>query len=405
MAITTKTFKDFDVQILVDTVRGDFAQKTAFMDSPLVAGGAVIINDSMKESSPKMIGTEITVPYFGTVGDFVDNPDGSSVVPVTLGMTNEKSAVTRDSLGIEMSTWSQNAGTEDMDPYKEGSRQIVQSGRRAMDKRIITAAAGSPLVHDVYSTNAPQTLNYDVMADGTSKWGDEYGDVVAMICHSRALTDLRKLKDGIGRNLLVESQRFGEVPLFMGVPVVQSDRVPLTGSTMGTVTPAGTTPPVLTITGAPLGAFDLRIKCVLGGAHTTALIQFSTDGGNTWSANLTTLAAAAPLPLIDTATDSLLGVNGKTGLFAAFAAGTFNVDNTWASKANLKVSSMVVQRGALAFWYNRMALGMKTDQNIMADTDLAAMHLYAVAHRYRRVPGKTKPGVLVIKHNVSSYQG
>lgn len=402
MAITTTAQQDFDVQVLSDTIRGTFAQKNALMGSPLAQAGAIVISDTFPGGQGD-IDTEVTVPYFGTIGDFVSNADGSSVTPVTLSMTNEKSTVTRDSLAFEVSKWAQARGPSD--PYVEASAQIMTAAERAMDARLITAGAATPLVHDVYSSSVPRYLDYGVMADATARWGDENSDIVGLVTHSRTLTDLRKLTDTIGRPLLIESQKFGDVPMFMGVPVIQSDRTPITGSTMGTVTSAGTTPPVLTLTGTPLGAFNLKIKCIVGGAHTTATIQFSTDGGNTWSATLTTNGVGVALALTDTAKDSLVGVNGRTGVSAAFAAGTFATDNTWISTANLKVNTLVLKRGAMAFWYNRQAMALETDKNILAHTDIAAMHLYAVAHRYRRARGGTKPGVLAITHNVSTMAG
>jgi hypothetical protein len=197
----------------------------------------------------------------------------------------------------------------------------------------------------------------------------------------------------------------GGLPRVMGVPVIVSDRVPLTGSTMGTVTSTGTSPPAATITGTPTGPWDLVIDCVVGGGNATATIRFSTDGGATWSATMTTLAHSTAQALTDTATDSLVGNNGTTGLSVSFASGTFNADNQYVSKANLKARTILCRRGSGAFWYNRGAMQLQKDHNILNDVDTAAMHIYGVAHRYRRVRGGTKPGVLVIDHNVSGFIG
>jgi hypothetical protein len=408
--MTITTVSDvFQPEILTEAVQGVFGQKTAFMGSRLAALGAVVVEGSMPEGGPKAIGVTVKVPYFGTIGEFVSNPDGSSVTPNKIQQTNESSTVTRDSLAFEVSAWAQgNAAVNPNvgDPYEESARQIMVAAERAMDKRIITAAAAAGVyTKDVYSSSAPITINWDLVVDAKVEgWGDEQDDIVAMLCHSHTHKDMLKLKDAAGRPLLITAEtEGGPVDRFCGLPVVISDRVPLTGSTMGAVTSSGTSPPVATLTGTPLGAFKLQIDCVLGGAHTTATIRFSTDGGNTWSANLTTLAAAAPLALTDTAIDSTVGVNGATGLSVAFAAGTFNADNLWTSTASVKTTSLILKRRALAFWYNKAALGMKTDTNILADTNIGAMHLYGVAHRYRRMPMGTKPGVVQLVHNVSGY--
>src|SRR5690606_16560451 len=189
-----------------------------------------------------------------------------------------------------------------------------------------------------------------------------------------------------------------------GVPVVVSDRVPVTGSTMGAVTSSGTSPPVATLAGTPLGAWRLVIDCLESHASDSK-IRFSTDGGHIWSAPIDVKDDGVPVALIDPGVDSRVGVNGKTGLTVAFASGTFNADNLWTSNASLEVTSLLLKRRALAFWYNRKALALETDKDIWKHQDLAAMHLYGAAHRYRRVPlpGNTKPGVIKIVHNVTGY--
>jgi hypothetical protein len=160
----------------------------------------------------------------------------------------------------------------------------------------------------------------------------------------------------------------------------------------------------MTITGTPTGPWDLRIDCTLSHASAST-IRFSTDGGNTYSADIAVADDGVPVALIDTAVDSLVGNNGTSGILVAFASGTFNADNAWASKANLAVQTMILQAGACAFWFNQDRLGAKTDVDILEDTDIFAMHLYYVAHMYRRRRMGTRPGVVRIKHNVKGFVG
>lgn len=404
----------FNPQILDEAVEAEFSGKNAFMGGAGLARlGAVVVSGSMPEGGPAAVGQTVTVPYFGTIGEFVENnADGSGSASALalkpLKQTSENATITRDSLGFEISRWSRgnalvnpNVG----DPYSEASRQIMVAATRAMDKRCITAAGASGVyVNDVYSATVPRTIDWDLVLDTKfNSWGDEQEDVVGMIVHSHAKKDLLKLKDANGALLLVSSQNDGDFDRFNGLPVIVSDRVPVTGSTMSAVSSSGTSPPVATLTGTPLGAFRLVIDCVVGGAHATATVRFSTDGGNTWSANITTAAATVPFALTDTATDSIVGVNGATGLSVAFAAGTFNADNLWTSTASLKVMSLLVKRGALAFWYSSGNMGLETDKDIWKHTDQAAMHLYAAAHRYRRCQPGTKAGIAQIVHNVSGF--
>lgn len=405
MAITAIT-DVFNPQILSEAVQGVFNQKTAFMGSALVANGAVIVNNSMPMGGQNAVGQTITVPYFGTIGSFVNNPDGSAITPNKIQQTSENGTITRDSLGFEVSRWAQgNALINPLvgDPYQEAARQILVAAIRAMDARIITAASASGVYqNNVYSSSVPRTLDWDLLVDSkVNGWGDEQDSLAGMVVHSQTHKDLMKLKDTTGRPLLLQTESEGSiVERFCGLPVVISDRVPLTGSTMGAVTATGTTPPTVTLSGTPLGAYKLQIDIVVGGTLGTATFRFSTDGGNTWSATMNT---AASVVLTDTAIDSTVGQNGATGITATFNSGTYNADNLYTSTAALQVTSLLVKKNALAFWYSSGQMGLETFKNIFAHTDQAAMHLYAVAYRYRRIPGGTKPGVVQIVHNVSGY--
>lgn len=409
MAITINTDM-IDVQILMEVVRGRFKGKNALMGSVLTSSGAIRVSGTMPKGGASAVGKKIDIPYFGTLGEFVDNADGSAITPSKLGQMFEQATVARRSLAAEVSAWAQGVGAIDPnvgDPYEEAADQIMAAATRAMDSIMVAECATTPLVVDVYSATVPVFLNWDLVTDAQTLWGDEQDAIVGMTMHSQSKADVAKLKDSAGRNLLLldQTQGVGSINRFNGLPLVVSDRVPLTGSTMGTVTSAGTSPPVLTITGTPLGPWKLMIDCVLGGAHETATYRFSTDGGNTWSATITTAAAAATQALNDTAVDSLVGMNGKTGLTVAFAAGTFNADNTWKSKANLKVTDLIFQQDAAAFWYNANRLGLKSDEDILADTDITASHLYYAPKLYRRRRGGARPGCIALKHNVQGYTG
>lgn len=401
MTATKTTDRDFDVQVLEDSVRGHFAGKNALMGSVLASQGAIVVNDSLTGQGD-WIGNEVTVPYFGVLGDFEDNPEDTAVTPKVLKSTSEKAVLGRSSLAFEVTRWARHSGPMDVDPYEEASRQVEMAAIREMDRLCLAAAVNSPLKVDNFSASSPSYLNWDMIVDGRAKFGDEDADIVGMATHSRALADLRKLRDSNGKPLLVESMRQGEVTTFCGIPVVVSDRVSLAGSSMGSVTEAGASVGGVTLTGTPMGAYDLRIDIITGGARGTATFKFSTDGGVTWSAELTT---AATVPLIDTAADSLVGENGKTGITAAFATATYNAASVYSSKAILKVATKLIQRASLVFWYNRNAMGLETDKDILKDNDVAAMHMYRVAHLYRRRNGGRRPGVVNLFHNVRTYDG
>lgn len=404
MTATKTTDRDFNVQVLTDTVRGRFAQKTAFMGSILVAQGAVIVRDNMRESDPSFIGNQITIPYFGTIGDFTANAEDVASVPNVLKLTNEVANVARSSLSFETTRWARHSGPDDADPYEEAAEQILTSAIRRMDALAVAEAASTPLVLDKYSSATPVYLDWDYIVDGRAKWGDEQDGIVGMVISSRTESDLRKLKDAQGRPLLLDNMKEAGLTTFCGVPLITSDSMPTTGSTMGAVTSTFSTgtPPVLSLTGAPLAAWDFRVKVITIGTLGTWQFQFSTDGGSTWSATFT---SAASVVLTDTASDSLVGKNGQTGLTLGIAAGTAALDHLWSSTANMKTTTLILQKGALAFWYNRQALELLTHPDILKDNTLAAMHMYHATKLYRRRNGGTKPGVVALKHNVRGYIG
>ncbi len=68
------------------------------------------------------------------------------------------------------------------------------------------------------------------------------------------------------------------------------------------------------------------------------------------------------------------------------------------SDSPAKYTTLLLKRSALAFWYNA-APSVDQDKDILADTRVTATHIYFAAHRYSRLPGSTKSGVVILKHN------
>jgi hypothetical protein len=404
MARTTKS--DILIpELFVEAVQGAFAQRDAFAGASMLARtGAVVTNDSFS-GDRNAIGNQVEVPYFGILGEFTPNADGTAVTPGKVSQTSEKATVSRDSLAFEVTRWGQNA--KGADTYAEAARQIVVAAARAMDKRLVdecvAPANGGGLVKAAYNATTPVYLDYDLMTDAKMLWGDEQDDIVGMVVHSTTFSDLYKLRDANGRPLISDPAD-GELPRFMGLPISVSDRLPTTGSSTSAVTSAGTSPPAVTLSGTPLGAFSLKIILTVGGlSNGTAKFKFSLDGGSTYSAELTVPNGGGAIALTDTAVDSLVGVSGASGLTATFANGTYNVDNTYIATAKLKIRTVLLKRAALGFWYNRQALTLQTDKDVLMDSSIGAMHLYAAAIRYRRRNGGVKPGAVLIEHNVRGW--
>jgi hypothetical protein len=405
---TTLTTDVFNPEILTEVVQGEFSGKEAFTASKLATAGVAIINGTMPEGGPDALGTKIKVPRFGVIGEFEAVNENTALTPKKLGMDVEEATISHDALGFETTVWARANGKlfpgASGDPYVEASRQIVLAANRRMDFRLITAAMASGVFKkDVYSATVPVFMSYDLAIDTRfDAWGDEQDDLAAILVHSQTTKDLLKLKDGQGNPLLTSTKEGGPLDNFAGLAVITSDRLPLTGSSMSTPVSTGTSPPVLTIAGTPLGAYRLHIDALTGDG-TTLTFRFSTDGGNTWSGTVTALDDGVPVALIDPNKDPVVGQNGLTGLTVAFAAGTFNADNLWTSATVMKTTSILLKRNALAFWFNQSLMALKADQDIRRDTNEAAMHLYGAAHRYVRRPGGTRAGVAHIVHNVSSF--
>src|SRR5690606_23993987 len=141
---TTFSTDLFNPEILTEAVQGVFSQKTAFMGSRMAGLGVVIVDGQMPKGGPSAIGTTIDVPYFGTLGEFVSNSEDNPITPSKIAQVAETATITRDSLAFEVSRWAQGNAFVDPnvgDPYEESARQIMTAGERALDKRIIPAAA------------------------------------------------------------------------------------------------------------------------------------------------------------------------------------------------------------------------------------------------------------------------
>lgn len=58
--------------------------------------------------------------------------------------------------------------------------------------------------------------------------------------------------------------------------------------------------------------------------------------------------------------------------------------------------SLILKKNALVFWMNG-DVSLKTDSDILSDSDVGAIHVYHATHKYKRMPGLTKGGVVILK--------
>lgn len=388
-------------ELFDEAVQAAFQNKNAFLGSGLASTKVAIIKGTMPDSGPDVIGNQISVPYFELMGDFQDlGTDGSAITPQAIGMTKEQSTIKRAGLAFQITTWARMNPLGDV--YQEAARQIVMAGQRRMDKALIDAATDTAtfsqgLLLDKFNATNPHLLDYDLMIDAKMQWRDWQDDIAALVVHSKTFANLLKLKDALGRPLISpDSVKDGLLPNFAGVPVVVSDRMPITGSTMGSVTSAGTSPPVITLSGVPDTAIDLKIVCIVGGALGTWTLKWSLDNGNSYvqDGNFNPFVTSAATINLTDATGRQIGT-----VVINIATGTATNDNVWTASSINKHTSLICKKGALVFWYNASAMSLRTLPQPLSDSDIAALWMYFVGYRYKRLRGTPLPGIVQIRHN------
>jgi len=63
-----------------------------------------------------------------------------------------------------------------------------------------------------------------------------------------------------------------------------------------------------------------------------------------------------------------------------------------------KYTTLLVKPKALVCWYNGTPL-VETDRDVLAGANVIVVSTYAVVHRYLRMPGQTRAGVVTLIHN------
>lgn len=118
-------------------------------------------------------------------------------------------------------------------------------------------------------------------------------------------------------------------------------------SAIGTVTKAGTTPPDVTISGIPLGSYDVVINITTLGVLGTAAFTYSIDGGDTTSDPITTTVGTGVTAI------------GDIGMTFTFASGTYAVDNeytfsTWDAPTNHSAWEVTIKTDYAAHASNKI---------------------------------------------------
>lgn len=289
--------------VLVEAISAKFATKNALAGS----GVAMLVPNlptlTVIGGKPGT-GSQIEVPYFASLGELEDIPEGGALTPRKLTSSKEIGTYTHSGLAGEITDWAQLAAQAG-DPYEEFAKQYVEAAMRRIDSGLITKALASSLIQD----NSGVSITEEAIIDASEKWGDQLDDmdgIRLIVCHSKVRAAMRKLKDGesptTGRRLYTDAiiGPNGSVialPMFAGIPVMCSDKL----------TPAA----------------------------------------------------------------------------AGYAANVY--------------PTLVCKRDAMVAWYNGDPVP-ETDRDILAASDVTAIHMYHVEHLYRSATvDSIKPGVVVLK--------
>lgn len=352
----------------------------------LYGSSAVILNNTLLSQT---LGEKVLVPYTGSLSPMtVRTSAQDNTEPEVDGIASdtEESVVYQGSKIIEATEWARQSQKQGVDPYETMASQLVEVAERAIDTTLIDQAFDEDrvLVHDASSDE----IDWKMCVDGQSLFEDEgLLDIALMIVHSNTLKSLRNIVDGNGRPMLQEPTAPGLPHMFAGAPIAVSNRLGVQGGSWSAVTPSGTTPPTVTLSGTPTGAFKLKVKITKAGTRGTSQFKYSTNGGYVWSKPRAT-EATFEIP--------------ESGTTINFAAGTYAIDNLYSATVTATTyRSIIAKTGSMCAYVNGSPV-ILSQANISKPSMRTAIHIWFAGHVYRVMRGKSLPGVVMLKHKVST---
>ena len=287
----------FIPQVAQDTIIAGISDE----GMPVLYGSpAVNVDATLGAQGQLKVGRKLIVPYFGMIPAFQDDvPEDGALSPDKATEIVEEAEVRRSGLMIEWSTWEEmvlKGRASNLDPYTLFAAQARDRLRQLFERRLVTAAVTG--LDSAYINAAPadatMTIDWDSIADTTRLLGDAASKIVMMSAHSKVKNDLVKLKDAVGRPLLVDATAgTAEIPRIQGLPLFESD---------------------------------------------------------------------------------------------------FNVRS---SDSPPKYDTLLLQQGALALWHSMPTV--EVVRTAQSDRNAIVMWVYYIVYRYKRLPGGTKPGVLILR--------
>lgn len=288
MTTHTTTNNTYTPEIITEGVRERLAGAQA-----LYGTGAAVLDTSLTITGTPKIGTKVTVPYLGTLSAFEEiTTDGDELTPEVLTDSKEDETLRHFGKAFETTYLGRNTGV--MDKH-DAARDMVTDGMvRKIDELLIEAADDETGWSSYILDKSAASWKPDYIAQGRALLGDEARDFAALAVHSGTELQMRLAKDAVGNQLWKDGAAAnGQLPAYMGIPVIVSDRLQYSGSVY---------------------------------------------------------------------------------------------------------SSLLIKRGALAAYLCGEKMIVEPYRKELADVDGLACHIYGVVHRYLKMQGGSKPGVVILKH-------
>lgn len=214
-------------EVLEEAIRGAYADMQALQGT----GAGVVITRGFPDARG---GETITMPYFGTIGEFEDlaSDEGAggaipALTPAKLAMTEETASVQHSGKAFEVTEWAQLAAAY-ADPYAEAARQLRVAWERRIDLALITQALATTLTHDIWAATATTdtVLSWETILDARFEWGDEQNGIALAVMHSDVARDLLKQTDANDRPIYEQrSLDEGSIIQVGGIPVRISNKM------------------------------------------------------------------------------------------------------------------------------------------------------------------------------------
>lgn len=196
----------------------------------LYGSPAVVVDSSLAAQGEMKVGRKLTIPYFGMIPGWTDEvPENTAIEPVKATETVEEAVLKQMRVEVEWSSWQQmvlRGRSLRLDPYTLFASQAIERLGQAFEKRLIITARTdlSASYVNVAPADASKTIDWDSIADTKQLLGDAAKKIVMISAHSKVKTDLTKLKDAVGRPLLVDATAgTAEIPRIQGLPLFESD--------------------------------------------------------------------------------------------------------------------------------------------------------------------------------------